>query len=158
MKAKKNIYFLLFLVILIWSLIGYKVFKTLKSPEDFIVFDKMPYLKNNSIEKRERFSINLIHRDPFLGKIGLKKRNTKPSKSRRKIVDSLGVVPFPKVVYKGFITPKTINKSKVFLVVINGVQHFLSKGDKKEKVVLLYGNSKHIKVSFQGVEKVIFLE
>lgn len=155
MKNKKNIYFLVPAVLLIWGIIGYKIYTTL-NVENAVLMPNNSSVDFNpeKIKEVEKFTINANYRDPFLGKlITNKKVSSTPVKIKQK-----PTVIFPMINYNGMISPKEANRATLFLIVINNKQQFLSVGEEIEGVKLLKGNSKEIIISFQNSKKTIHIQ
>lgn len=156
MKRKKNIYFLVAAVIIVWGILGYKLmtgFNVTTNNADVITTAQFKASKPD--KKSETFSIKNDYRDPFLGLLENKNiGNLKPKKIPQVKKE---MIPFPIVVYVGYIAPKDKNE-KVFLVAINGQQHIFKINTLINEVKLLSGNSKEITVQFQHQKKSFQLE
>ena len=148
MKNKKNLYFLLPAVLIIWGILIYK-----------IVWGISPKAQNNQlgeqahkftpkiIEQSETFSIQTDYRDPFLGTFEKRKKKRTIKAKKIQAVEK-EIVPFPSIVYKGIVSPKGKNE-KVFLISINGKQYLLKKNKIADDVRLIKGNGKEITLQFQ---------
>lgn len=148
MKNKKNIYFLLPAVLIIWGILLYKILWGIAPPtQNNPIAEHIGKFTPKVIEQTEKFSIKTDYRDPFLGTFEQKRK-----KKIRKHIPLQTVkkekTPFPTIVYKGIVTPLGKNK-KVFLISVNGQQHLFKKNTVYNKVKLLTGNSQHITVQFQ---------
>lgn len=151
MKNKKNIYFLLPAVLIIWGLLSYRVYTSL-SPTKTVAENNLPttQFKPQEISTAETFTISTEYRDPFLGTV-TKKPKTKTQKRSKKI-NVTPQKPFPTIVYKGVVAAKG-KKEQVFIISINGQQHFFKKNSTKNEVKLVRGTSSEIVVRFQGQKK-----
>lgn len=155
MKNKKNIYLLVPAVLLIWGIVGYKIYATLNATNDVVMVD------NNTIEFKpevikdvEKFSISANYRDPFLGKlVNNAKKIGNPVKKKVK-----PIVIFPEITYNGMVSPKETDRSTLFLITIDKKQQFLSVGKQIDGVRLLKGNSKEIIIVFQNNKKTISIK
>ena len=67
MKNKKNIYILLPAVILIWGLLGYRIFSGLKPSNTAEEKLTVRAFKPQELKESEPFTISTDYRDPFLG-------------------------------------------------------------------------------------------
>lgn len=151
MKQKKNTYLLILLVLIIWGIIGYKIYSTMYSIED------IQLTSNNSLkftpklsQNVDSFVLNLNYRDPFFKtKVSKKKKSNNNSKIKIPNIE----IPFPSIVYNGLIVPKEKSRKTIYLVSINNNQHFLSVGTEKDGVVLVKGSNKSITVKFQQHKK-----
>lgn len=155
MKNKKNIFLLVPAVLLIWGIVGYKIYASLNSSNDVAIVD------NNTIEFRpevikdvEKFSISANYRDPFLGKLyNNAKKISNPVKKRVE-----PIVIFPEITYNGMVSPKETDREALFLITISDKQQFLSIGKQIDGVRLLKGNSKEIIIGFQNNKKTISIQ
>ena len=154
MKNKKNIYFLVPAVLLIWGFIGYKIYATLNLENDVLIVDNSDIeFKPEEIKEIEKFTIKVDYRDPFLGKLFT---NKTPKKSIKKEVKP--IVEFPKITFNGMISPKEADRPTLFLIMINNKQQFLSVGKQVDGVKLLKGNNKEITISFKNNKKTISIQ
>ncbi len=147
MKNKKNIYFLLPAVIIVWGLLVYKIIGGLSpSAQQTETIESIEQFNPKTIEQTSSFTIKTDYRDPFLGTFEKKKR--KATNRKNTPVVKKPSVPFPTIVYKGIVSPKGKNE-KVFLIVVNGQQHLFKRSTVFNKVKLLNGNAQEITVVFQ---------
>lgn len=155
MKNKKNIYLLVPAVLLIWGIVGYKIYATLNATNDVVMDDNNAIeFKPEEIKDVEKFSISVNYRDPFLGKLV---NNTKKiSNSVKKKVKP--IVIFPEITYNGMVSPKETDREALFLITINNKQQFLSVGKQIDGVRLLKGNSKEVTIAFQNNKKTISIK
>ncbi|MGY0426912.1 MAG: hypothetical protein ACWIPI_08820, partial [Polaribacter sp.] len=112
---------------------------------------KGPFQKQQTIET-SFYKVQADYRDPFLGKFPKKKRTIKRIK---KTVKPKTTVPFPRVIYNGIIQG---NKSKAYILTINGRQEIVKLGAKFQGVKLIKANTKQAVVKFRGVQKIILLQ
>ena len=149
MKNKKNIYFLLPAVLLIWGLIGYRIFNaiqptTLTQQEvSSVNFTPKPLVT------AERFSLQMDYRDPFLGPKKVVKKTVQPTKRQVKTPAK----PFPAVVYKGLVSGSGANQ--VFIISHNNRQYFFKKRQTQAGFTLVSGNAKTVTLRFEGQQKTI---
>jgi len=154
MKNKKNIYFLLPLVVIIWGLIAYKIFSGLK-PSTFnekVIQTNKQFIPK-IVKQTETFKIDSNYRDPFLGTI--KKKKTAVRKTGKSVVKK--TVVFPIVIYKGIIAPKNRNE-KVFIIVVNGKQYLFKRNSVFDNVKLLSGTTHEVVLQFQNNRQTFPLE
>lgn len=155
MKRKKNIYFLVAAVVMVWGILGYKLmtgFNVTTNHADVITPTQFKASKPD--KKPETFNIINDYRDPFLG---LLENNIGSSKPKKIPQVKKETIPFPVVVYVGYIAPKD-KKEKVFLVTINGQQHIFKINTFINEVKLLSGNFQEITVQFRHQKKSFQLE
>jgi len=147
LKNKKNIYFLLPAVIIVWGLLVYKIIGGLNpSAQETKLIESIGQFKPKTITQTSSFTIKANYRDPFLGTFEKKKRKV----IKRKNIPTVKKpsVPFPTIVYKGIVSPKGKNE-KVFLIIVNGRQHMFKRSTVFNEVKLLNGNAQEITVVFQ---------
>ncbi len=151
MKNKKNIYLLLPVVLIIWGLLGYRVYTSL-SPTDTVIQDNLPttQFKPQEIVATETFTISTDYIDPFLGEVS-KKSKVITKKSNKKVT-ATPQSPFPTIVYKGVVAA-TGKKEQVFIISINGKQYFFKKNNTKNEVKLVRGMATEVVVQFQNQKR-----
>tara|TARA_R110002012_G_scaffold294098_1_gene490028 strand:- start:3434 stop:3898 length:465 start_codon:yes stop_codon:yes gene_type:complete len=153
--VQKNIktYLLLGIVLLIWGLIGYKIFNWMPDNEEALVVPSKVDFKPKQIKERDTFSIVAKYRDPFLESapekviVPKKKLSTQP-KAEEPTID---------IRYTGFITDGSSNQ-KIFFVTINGQQKMMKLNDKVDDVSLISGSKETIKVRYQNKRITLALE
>ena len=155
MKNKKNTYILLTATLLVWGVLGYRIFSTVnpsnKKQQIALVSNSFkPQLGQES----EEFIINTNYRDPFLGR--LSKKKIVKSKKTTKVITKTPKVPFPSIIYKGVISEKG-NKGQVFLINIDGQQFFFKKNSTHKEVKLLRGDAKQVILKFQSQQQAFVL-
>lgn len=155
MKSKKNIYILLPAVLLVWGLIGYRVFAGLDPDKDMV--DSMPMTKEFKPLKlvaNTNFKIEANYRDPFLGTLENRMSNkTKP----KKVYLQKEAVVFPEILYKGIFSPGDHSKS-VFLILIDGEQQMFKIKEIHNKVKLLSGDKEKIIIKYKKEKKTYYLK
>ena len=147
MKSKKNIYFLLPTVLIVWGLLGYRVFSTINPSNNQQIATNATVFKPRQFKEAKSFTINTSYRDPFLGTVQHKK------KSKKRVVKVKNIQPFPTIKYKGVVASKT-TKQQVFIISINGKHYFFKKHQKQQGLQLLKGNKKSITLKFQGQRQI----
>ena len=156
MKNKKNIYFLLPAVIIVWGLLVYKIIGGLNSSvQQTQSIESVRHFTPASLEQAETFTIKADYRDPFLGTFEKKKR--KVTKHKNTPIEKKPNVPFPAIAYKGIVSPKGKNE-KVFLIIVNGQQHLFKRSTVFNEVKLLSGNAHEITLRFQKQKQTFQLE
>lgn len=155
MKNKKNIYLLVPAVLLIWGIVGYKIYATLNATNDVVMVDNNAIeFKPEEIKDIEKFSISANYRDPFLGKlVNNSKKISNPVKKKVK-----PIVIFPEITYNGMVSPKETDREALFLITINNKQQFLSVGKQIDGVRMLKGNSREVTIAFQNNKKTISIK
>ncbi len=155
MKNKKNIYILLTAVLLVWGILGYRIFSTVnpsnKKLQTAIVSNSF---KPQQLQESETFIINTDYRDPFLGTFS-KKKKVKVKKIIR-TTRKTPKTPFPVIIYKGLVSAKG-KQQQVFLINIAGQQYFFKKNNTYKEVKLLRGSNKQVVLRFQGQQQAFAL-
>ena len=156
MKNKKNIYILVPAVLLVWGILGYRIFSTIKPTINTQqTITAIMLFKTTTLEENTQFTINTNYRDPFLGKLP-KKQAIKSKKVQKPIVKT-PKIPFPTITYKGLVSGKK-NKSQVFLISINGQQYFFKKSTSHSLVKLIRGTTKEVTLIFQEQQQTFPIE
>jgi len=156
MKNKKNIYILVPAVLLVWGILGYRIFSTIKPTINTQQTTAITtQFKATALQENTQFTINTNYRDPFLGK--LPKKQVIKSKKAQKTIIKKPKVPFPSITYKGLVSGKK-NKSQVFLITINGQQYFFKKNTSHSLVKLIRGTTKEVTLIFQGQQQTFSIE
>ncbi|MEX0313720.1 MAG: hypothetical protein AB3N18_06050 [Allomuricauda sp.] len=151
MSKNTKTYVLLGAVLLIWGIIGFKVFSAMSpEPETPVLAENINFKPKERVEK-DTFSILIDYRDPFLGTMP-------PSKKKPKIKRvAKPKVQFPNVNYTGLITDQN-TKNHIFFITISGNQYLMRKGNTQADVTLVSGSSKSIRVRHKGIVKTITLQ
>jgi len=145
LKTKKKTYLLLVLVVAVWGTLGYKIFSAI-NPE-------LPEIAKNNFAtngdykvttKIDTFSISTANRDPFLGTL-LKKKEKQTIRKKKTIA-------WKPITYQGTIKKKK-TKQQIFIVTINGNQYLLKKGQTKDSITLIYGNTKSVTMRYKNQSK-----
>ncbi len=155
MKNKKVVYFLLFVVLLIWGIIFYRIFSTVGGADDSGSYTGT--MNDNSMDKNvpDTFNINGNYRDPFLGTMQADKPVVHYSAPKTPVVKEEKMIQplaWPAIVYGGMIKNKQSNKQLV-LVQINGQNNLMMVGNTVDGVQLLKIYRDSLEVSFQKAKK-----
>lgn len=139
------------LVVLIWGIIGYKVFDAISKEPEMPMVATQPTLIPKRTEKRDTFELVADYRDPFLGT--LPTSNQKPDKRtvQKKPISKKNIV------YSGLVS-QTESGNTMYFVSIDGQQHIMSKNAEINGVKLLKGNSQNITVHYDGRSETIVLQ
>lgn len=155
MKSKKNIYILLPTVLLVWGLIGYRVFAGLDPDKDMV--DSMPMTKEFKPLKlvaNNNYTIEANYRDPFLGTLENRVFNKTIPK---KVYKQKEEIVFPEILYKGIFSPGDYSKS-VFLILIDGEQEMFKLREIHQEVKLISGDKEKIIVKYKKEKKTYYLK
>jgi hypothetical protein len=160
MKNKKNIYILLPLVLFVWGAVLYQVFSF--TNHDEIISSNNPefIIKPLKIKEREAFVINVNYRDPFLGKMYAPETDSKLKATASKTKKAPAVkepLVWPVILYKGLISD-TKDKNKIFMLIIDGHNHYMKIGDTDNEIYLKSGDKESIYVKYKGNLNIIMLQ
>uniref|UniRef100_UPI00404B2F29 hypothetical protein n=1 Tax=Gelidibacter sp. TaxID=2018083 RepID=UPI00404B2F29 len=151
MKTKGKTYLLLAAVLGIWGIIGYKIISAFNpeipevAPQEVsVAFNPKPQTAIDT------FTVQLVDRDPFLGTLQTKDKNTIPSNYRAVPKDTL----WPQIRYGGMVKRQN-TAEQIFVITINNQEHLVKKGQSVEEVKLLQGTAKNITVRYKNKQKVI---
>ncbi|VXB36580.1 conserved hypothetical protein [Flavobacterium sp. 9AF] len=159
MKNKKTVYLLLALVIAIWGMIVYQFLGYTNTTieelpnKDISLIPKLDYITLDTT------NIKTDYRDPFTGKLNTKKVEKKESISisfQPSTITNTKQESEITINYKGIVSDLT-EKSKVFMVIINGGTYLMKIGEKEEDVNLIKGNRESITVKHKGKLKTIHI-
>lgn len=155
MKNKKSIYFLLPLVLLIWAIVIYQFF-SFTTPDDSLDHTPTEFrIKPLKIKEPTRFSINVDYRDPFLGKMYATRETTKSNDKKGSVISKKRqpkteeTLIWPSIHYKGTISDSK-QKKTLFIMVIDGHNYYMKKGDTENGVFLKDGNKESVYVKYKG--------
>lgn len=151
MRKKYSTFFLIALLLGIWGLVFYKMFKYFTSDND----QKTPIEKNApSIvsEDSDTLTLKMNYADPFTGavyskmeeKSGLTRQHKAPRKDT--IVKTKTVID--NISYKGEILNKS-NNSKVYIVSINGISKVISK-ERNDSVFIIKDTKELLTINYKG--------
>lgn len=153
MKKNTKTYLLLATVALIWGTIGYRIISGMGNDDTPETQLKQVSFKPLPTKEKKSFAILADYRDPFLGTIPKKPIQKKKRSSKPKAPP----VPEVQILYTGFVADKD-TKQNIFFVSINGTQHLMSPANEIDKVKLLSGNAKSIRVRYNNKIKTIPLK
>lgn len=157
MKSKKSIYVLLPLVLIIWGAIIYQFFNYTNT-ESAVISTNDYSAKPIIIKQKDSINIKINPRDPFSGKmvdaaakksIGHIGNSNKTPKIKEEMV-------WPQISYKGVVSDSK-DKTKVYMVIINGKTFMMKKGESNEEVLLKDGDRDKISLNYNGESKVVFI-
>jgi hypothetical protein len=160
MKNKKNIYILLPIVLFVWSAVLYQVFSFSNNDEVISTNNPEFIIKPLKVKERQSFVINVNYRDPFLGKMyapqTVSKIKTEKStiKKTPKVQETL---VWPVILYKGMISD-TKDKTKIFMIIIDGQNHYMKIGDTENEVYLKSGDKESVYVKYKGNLNLIMIQ
>lgn len=146
LKGKKGLYILAPMVACIWGAIIFQIVDAF-SEDDPIISD-ITAVSFSTIEtkEREKFLINTVDRDPFLGTIYRPKKVV--VKNPKSITKKQQVI-WPSIKYKGLVAAQN-NTKAIFLVEINGTDQLMKKNDSFSDVKFVKGTSSYIRLKYKG--------
>jgi hypothetical protein len=163
MKNKKVTYLLGAVVLIVWGLIIYRVFDAASGGDDPVASAPTAIKKevyNDFAMPKDTSRLLLNYRDPF-GLVAQKDTAEIPVKRLvRKSTGPIAVKPAMNwgfIQYSGYIR-NPVSKKLITLVVINGQNQTLTKGEVKDQVKLIRNLHDSIKISYQGKIKYITIK
>lgn len=137
---------LLAAVLIIWGMIGYKIWSGL-SPDPVEIASSEYNMSFNPQKTKavDTFSIQTLERDPFLGTLSSSKKTGTSTKVTipKKTIENLPVIN-----YNGMLK-KQSGTDQVFVVNINNNQFLLKKRQTADSITLVKGNDKEISVRYR---------
>lgn len=147
------------IVLFVWGGVLYQLFSFTSTEEVNATEHRELTIKPLKIKERQTFAINVNYRDPFLGKmyipekaVKIKAKSTKtakPSKPQETLV-------WPTILYKGMISD-TKEKKKVFILIIDGKNHYMKAGETQNEIFLKEGDKESVYVKYKGNLNLIML-
>jgi hypothetical protein len=160
MKNKKNIYILLPIVLFVWSAVLYQVFSFTNNDEIISANDPEFIIKPLKVKQRQSFVIDVNYRDPFLGKMYLAQTISKVKTEKSTIKKTPNVqetLVWPVILYKGMISD-TKDKAKIFMIIIDGQNHYMKIGDTENEIYLKSGDKESVYVKYKGNLNLIMIQ
>jgi hypothetical protein len=160
MKNKKNIYILLPVVLFVWGAVLYQIFSFTTTDLDVTANNPEFTIKPLKIKERQSFTINVNYRDPFLGKmytpqtVSKIKTGSSLVKKAPKIQEAL---VWPVVLYKGMISDSK-TKNRIFMLVIDGQNHYMKIGETQNEIFLKEGDKESVYLKYKGNLNLIMLQ
>jgi hypothetical protein len=160
MKNKKLTYFLVFIVLLVWGMIIYRVFAVAGGNDDPLPVTtikpaKEPY--NDFAIPKDTTHLLLNYRDPF-GIIKFRDTIAPTVKHPKALAleKPKPVINWNFIQYAGYIR-NPASKKLIALVTINGKSEMFSEGETKDHVKLIKNLRDSIKIGFNGKTKFILI-
>lgn len=161
MKNKPTVYILLSAVVLIWGLIGYRVYSAITTPDDTVPISPMKSVRetfNDYSLPQDTGKLLLNYHDPF-GQVAPKDtaRSEKVAIVRA-AKPATAVTPFSWafINYSGYLRDPATKKLVAFLT-INGKGVTMAEGETMDNVRLLKNFRDSVKISFNGRTKYLAL-
>jgi len=132
-------------VLSIWGTIAYKFFSTYNPVAPVLDEQITAMAFKPLVKKTDKFSIQQLHRDPFLGTI-IRNPSTTNKDVAKKPKDTIQV---PQMAYLGVLKIQK-SKDQIFALNINGEQFLVKKGQTVEKIKIVQADSRKMVVRFQS--------
>lgn len=153
MKNKKNIYFLIPAVLLIWGIIGFRIYSSINPTNNKtkIIVQTGKFQPKVTI-KKESYILLANYRDPFLGTLSnsIRKKRMHHKVIKEKII-------FPIIEYQGGFT-STSKKNTIYLIVVDGKKEMFKLKETHQKVKLLKGDKEKITMKYKSGTKTYYLK
>ena len=148
MTKQQKTYGLLIAVLVIWGLIGYRIYTRLNpmAPEIEAGNFQKRFQKQKAIEQ-SFYELGQEYRDPFLG--GFPKKKIVRKKT---LVSKKSARPFPNVQYNGMIQG---NSRKSYILTVNGKQEIIKLGQSFLGVTLIKATRNEVTVRFEKENKTV---
>lgn len=137
---------------MIWGIIIYQVVDAFSPKETNMA--SIPAIKqmNLQVSEREKFTISMGTRDPFLGTLNIpkpaKKKIPKPVKKRQETLS------WPSIHYEGMVTGQGKSPA-IYILNIDGNSVLLKIKQKAGEILLWKGNAKKVILKFKGATKTV---
>ncbi len=161
MKNKKLRWLLIPLVIILWALIAYQIYKGVKGEAQVIIKPKPRLVAEIDVQDTLQYVLNLDYPDPFLKN---RKRQYQPStsvgsttpqstaKPKVKVTVELKPLRWPDLNYKGQLEKKGDN-TPMCIIEINKSLIFMRKGEDHDGIKLLKVYKDSVQVEYREREK-----
>ncbi len=163
MKNKTVRYILIFLVVLIWGTVGYKIFTYVNSDDEEVVTQNTTQHKNEQSTVTDTFQLAANYRDPFLGKSIVTTIQGNPNNQKVIKIEKQKEIPkiektainWPKLSYQGIIINQK-SKNQTGLLKINGKDFIIHPGNIVAEVEILKLYNDSVTVKYSGEIKTMF--
>jgi hypothetical protein len=147
-------------VLFVWSAVLYQVFSFTNNDEIISANDPEFIIKPLKVKQRQSFVIDVNYRDPFLGKMYLAQTISKVKTEKSTIKKTPNVqetLVWPVILYKGMISD-TKDKAKIFMIIIDGQNHYMKIGDTENEIYLKSGDKESVYVKYKGNLNLIMIQ
>lgn len=157
MKNKKVIYFLIALIVIVYGSLAGRFFGWFENSESYEL--QPDYVPTSIVKKKEKdnkYELQLLYKDPFLGKISELKTKSSidpippTNNNTNNILKAEDKKILPKVVYKGLVINKE-SDTKTGLIGINGRSYLISSNKEYDDVKVISFNETKCDYEFGGV-------
>lgn len=153
---KKTLWVLMPLMMIVWGLIAYQLFKTTNTAKNAASSEFTPK-RISSHSDTVDFKLSLNYRDPFQSsQIKTEKprlQNTRVSKVVQKKATVIAPIEWPDIKYGG--TVRSSSSKEVALLSIDGNSYLVNKGDVVGDMVVLNYNKNEVRLRYSNQEKII---
>lgn len=160
MKNKKSLYILVPLLILVWGLIIQQIVSGVDDSEPMVT--PVQTVKNISkpVKDTSNYVLLLDYKDPFKAghaNVVREQKNeaittNRPARVPKPIKESKPIV-WPTLKYGGMV--KSSNKKEVGLLMINGRNHLIKKGDLVKGISIINCTKSEVELSYQNEKKTL---
>jgi hypothetical protein len=147
-------------VLFVWSAVLYQVFSFTNNDEIISANDPEFIIKPLKVKQRQSFVIDVNYRDPFLVKMYLAQTISKVKTEKSTIKKTPNVqetLVWPVILYKGMISD-TKDKAKIFMIIIDGQNHYMKIGDTENEIYLKSGDKESVYVKYKGNLNLIMIQ
>ncbi len=154
MKNKKLAYILLPVVLLVWGIVGYKLYVKFFGEEDFIVANTEIVSEDKANAITDHFEIENNYRDPFLGN-AVREAVVSTQPVTAPLQRQTVVIPpvMKPVVYWPAIKVGGLVNDKKFMGIISGKSVLLDKGEQALGVTFVKSNKDSVWFKFSNEQK-----
>jgi len=154
MKNKKLAYILLPLVLLVWGIVGYKLYIKFFGEENIALMNTEINVEDKSNNYKDHFEIANNYRDPFLGhavrEVSVSVQPSAMPIQRQSVVPAPAIKP---VVYWPVIKVGGLVNEKKFMGTIAGKSVLLEKGEQAQGVIFVKSSKDSVWFKFSGEQK-----
>lgn len=153
---------MLLLVAGIWGYVGYNFFGGGPSGDDDVYIEEVNTQEITPIRMGKQEKLLLNYPDPFLKDearpaVSIKKTSTQPVKTTPVKKEEKTVVPayaWPNITYRGLIQNKTQPDKMIGVIVVNGQEKIIRKGEKIDELVVSNMEKGKVELAHEKEKKV----
>lgn len=146
---------LIFFLLLIWSVIGYKLITNIFGKNEIVQMKSVvnePQINKENVET-SIFALPIITRDPFLGSYTTRKMENSQTQNRHSKIDKKKPIVWPQINYYGFVKGEN-NKNALALLKIDGKLERVRKGTNMNGIAIKEIYQDSILVIFNNQKKI----
>ncbi|MFC5048372.1 hypothetical protein ACFSTE_13545 [Aquimarina hainanensis] len=145
LRGKKGLYVLLPLVAFIWGAIIFQIVGAFSDEASVIVEAEDISVAPIEVKEQEKFILDAVERDPFLGT--LYRPEKKVSKSKK--IEKKDSLIWPIIKYKGVVSGQD-NANAIYLIEINGNDQLIKLKQTVSEVTLQKAFSSSVRMRYKG--------